>query len=214
MLSKPRVIHHVTLCVLSLATIALFYWAIDSDRSRFLFSMSTAYVALVLLGLSAVIGPIKLLMGQRSLPVSTYLRRDIGIWAGIIAIVHVFFGLQGHVGGKFWYYFLAPPSASYNFPLRLDWFGLASFLGLGAILIILLLLFLSNDKSISRYGIKRWKFMQRFSYFAILMTFLHTIIFLVTATRGFTYIAMFSTVGLSFFTFQALGYYTLSQKRK
>ena len=112
MLSKPRVIHHVTLSVLSLATIALFYWAIDSDRSRFLFSMSTAYVALGLLGLSAVIGPIKLLMSQRSLPVSIYLRRDIGIWAGIVAIVHVFFGLQGHVGGKFWYYFLAPPNAS------------------------------------------------------------------------------------------------------
>jgi sulfoxide reductase heme-binding subunit YedZ len=167
--------------------------------------MSTAYVALLLLGMTAVIGPVKLLLGL-PLHTSIYLRRDTGIWTGIIALAHVVFGLQGHVGGKFWYYFIAPPDASYNFPLRIDIFGITSYLGLGATFILIMLLALSNNWSIKRIGAHRWKSLQRLSYAAIGMTLLHNIIFLVVWERDLIFVAMFSLVTLGIVTFQVLGY--------
>jgi sulfoxide reductase heme-binding subunit YedZ len=210
--SSTRVYNHITLCPISIGLITLFYTQIDEERERFLWSMSTAYVALILLGVSAIIGPIKLLINNKSLPISIYLRRDIGIWAGIIALLHVFFGLQGHVGGKFWYYFIAPPEAKYSFPLRIDAFGLTSYLGLGATLIIIMLLYLSRDKAIKKFGVRKWKKLQRFSYIAICMTLLHNLILLIIANRNLGFIAIFSAVSLLIIVFQYLGYKKVLQK--
>ena len=124
-----------------------------------------------------------------------------------MALAHVVFGLQGHVGGKFWYYFIAPPNASYNFPLRIDIFGITSYLGLGAtLLLILLLLALSNNWSIRRFGAQRWKALQRLSYAAIVLTLLHNIIFLVVWKRELIFVAMFALVTLGILIFQTLGY--------
>ena len=203
--SSSRFFHHSVLCVFSIALIYIFYASIESNREIFRWSMSTAYTALILLGFTAVIGSIRVLIG-RPLPVSIYLRRDIGIWTGTIALAHVVFGLQGHVGGKFWYYFIAPPEASYNFPLRIDMFGITSYLGLGATVILILLLTLSNDWSIRRIGVHRWKRLQRLSYVAIGMSLLHNVIFLVRWDRDLIFVAIFALVTLSIFAFQILGY--------
>lgn len=205
MSSSSRFINHSALCVLSIVLVAILYVSIESEREIFRWSMSTAYVALILLGATAIIGPIKILL-ELPLQTSIYLRRDTGIWAGIIALVHVVFGLQGHVGGKFWYYFIAPPDATYNFPLRIDIFGITSYLGLGATLILILLLALSNNWSIKRYGAQRWKSLQRLSYTAIGMTLLHNIIFLVAWKRDLMFVAMFVLVTLAVIIFQVMGY--------
>lgn len=203
--SSSRFINHSILCAFSIALVAVLYISIESEREIFRWSMSTAYAALVLLGITAVIGPIKLLLGL-PLQTSIYLRRDTGIWTGIVALAHTVFGLQGHVGGKFWYYFIAPPDASYSFPLRIDIFGITSYLGLGATLILIMLLALSNNWSIKRIGAQRWKSLQRLSYAAIGITLLHNIIFLVVWKRDLMFVAMFSLVTLGIVTFQVLGY--------
>ena len=124
----------------------------------------------------------------------------------MMALAHVVFGLQGHVGGKFWYYFIAPPDASYNFPLRIDMFGITSYLGLGATLILILLLTLSNNWSMRRVGARRWKALQRFNYAAIVMILLHGVIFLVIAKRSLFFITIIGLVTVFIFTFQVLGY--------
>lgn len=201
---KPKAFS--VLCVLSIVLVAILYISIESEREIFRWSMSTAYTALILLGFTAVIGPIRVLIG-RPLPVSIYLRRDIGIWTGTIALAHVVFGLQGHVGGKFWYYFVAPPDAPYGFPLRIDNFGISNWMGLGATFILLLLLSLSNDWSIRRIGVHRWKMLQRLNYAAISMILLHNIIFLVLGNRHLAFYAIFALVTICIFTLQALGYH-------
>jgi hypothetical protein len=61
-------------------------------------SLGTSYVALVLLAASLVIGPFNLMV-KGSSPVSTYLRRDVGIFASLFALFHVILGLQVHFAG-------------------------------------------------------------------------------------------------------------------
>ena len=62
-------------------------------------------------------------------------------------------------------------------PLKLQntQFGFANFVGLGAALLFLMLLAISNDLSLRRLGTRRWKSLQRWTYAAVLLTLLHAI---------------------------------------
>lgn len=96
-------------------------------------SVGTGYLALVLLGLTLLIGPANLLLRRRN-PVSSYLRRDVGAWTAIISIVHVVVGLQVHGGGQLAgarAYFVAPDGG-----LLTNSFGLANWIGLAALVIV------------------------------------------------------------------------------
>lgn len=69
------------------------------------YSTATGYIALVLLGLTLLVGPANLLLRKRT-PLSSYLARDIGICAAIASVAHVVFGfLVKHVDGKILSYF-------------------------------------------------------------------------------------------------------------
>src|SRR5262245_40844369 len=105
---KRRVQRHISLAVASgLLMVIVFYLTRYLTRSGFIWfklSMASAYTALVLLGATLATGPWNVLRGRPN-PVSTDLRRDIGIWAGIVGLVHVAVGLQVHAGGDIWLYF-------------------------------------------------------------------------------------------------------------
>src|SRR5579864_3965703 len=105
-----------------------------SDR----LSKATAYAGFFYLAVTLVIGPLNVLRGVPN-PLSTYLRRDFGIIAGILALVHTFVGLQVHMRGDFIQYFVYRTPAGIG-TLRFDVFGIANHLGLIAALIVLVLL--------------------------------------------------------------------------
>ena len=97
--------HHLPLLLGSIVCI----WALYVTRpytdvlSRA--SFATGYPALVLLGATLLIGPLNLLR-HRPNPVSIDLRRDLGIWAGILAIVHTAIGQCVHLRGRPWLYYV------------------------------------------------------------------------------------------------------------
>jgi sulfoxide reductase heme-binding subunit YedZ len=103
-------------------------------------------------------------------PVSFDLRRDTGIWAGIMALAHAAFGLNVHLRGRMWLYFVQE-----DFNVRRDAFGFANYTGAAAVLIFALLLMLSNDWSLRRLGGKRWKSLQRWTYAAAALTVAHAL---------------------------------------
>ncbi|HET8655712.1 MAG TPA: hypothetical protein VFL93_09385, partial [Longimicrobiaceae bacterium] len=137
-------------------------------------SLASAYVALVLLGASLVIGPWNVLR-RRPNPVSSDLRRDVGIWAGIVGLFHFAIGLNVHLRGRPWLYFVYPADQPHALPVRHDLFGFANFTGFAAGLILALLLVLSNDRSLARLGTRRWKAFQRFNYYATALVVAHGI---------------------------------------
>ncbi len=197
-----RVTRHVVLFLASLVTAAVFYRLLDTDQLVWWLSMSSAYGSLVLLALSLMIGPWNMLRGRPN-PVSGYLRRDIGIWAGVLGIVHVIFGLQAHFGGRMWLYFL--PETPRVFPLRIDAFGLTNWAGLVATLILLLLLTLSNDASLRALGRARWKSLQRWNYAGAILVIAHGAVYQVLESRKLAYVAACVAIVLAALAMQVAG---------
>ena len=188
-----RTRRHLLLGVSSVvATIGLFFVVPGSTLGRV--SLATAYVGLALLAWTLFTGPFNILR-RRPNPVSTDLRRDVGIWAGILSIVHVVVGLQVHQGGNIWKYFFFSPQPHVR-DVRYDPFGLANYTGLVATLVVLLLLGLSNDVSLRRFGRYRWKALQRLNYAVFALVVAHGAVYQVIEKRRLVFVLVFAaTVG-------------------
>jgi len=106
------------------------------------YSTATGYVALVLLGLTLIIGPGHLVLRRRN-PVSSYFRRDVGIWTAGASAVHVIFSLLvKHGDGQVLGYFFESGDRS---RLLTNSFGLANWAGLAAVVIAAALTVISSD---------------------------------------------------------------------
>jgi sulfoxide reductase heme-binding subunit YedZ len=169
-----RILRHLALAGASvLLTLGIFLLLARKDPIHDV-SLASAYVALLLLGVSLSIGPWNVLR-RRPNPVSSDLRRDVGIWAGIVGLFHLGIGLAVHLRGRPWLYFVYPADQPHAVPVRHDLFGFANFTGLAAGLLLLLLLALSNDLSLARLGTRRWKALQRFNYYAAALVIAHSV---------------------------------------
>lgn len=200
-----RVTRHFVLFFASLLTAAAFYRFLDTDSLTWALSMASAYASLVLLALSLAIGPWNRLRGLPN-PTSGYFRRDVGIWAGVLGLFHVVVGLQVHMGGKFWLYFVPPEDARVVFPLRLDAFGLANHTGLGAALILLMLLVISNDASLRALGKRRWKSLQRWNYLGAALVVAHGIVYEILEKRTKGFVLAGAAIVLLALALQAAGF--------
>lgn len=137
-------------------------------------SFATAYPALGLMAAVLLIGPVKVLAGQR-VAVSMDLRRDVGIWAGITGVVHAGIGQCVHLRGKPWlYYVYDPVREKHLFPIRHDLFGLANYSGLIATFVLLALLATSNDVMLRKLGTPKWKQLQRWNYLCFGLSGIYT----------------------------------------
>jgi methionine sulfoxide reductase heme-binding subunit len=157
---------HVTLAAIAILITFLAYAATPPPDVRHRLSMATAYAGLIFLAALLWLGPWNVLR-RRANPTSFDLRRDVGIWAGIVAILHTVVGLTMHLRGKMWMYFFKRLH-----PLRLQdtQFGFANFTGLAAALLFLMLLAISNDLSLRTLKTRRWKSLQRWTYVAFVLT--------------------------------------------
>jgi sulfoxide reductase heme-binding subunit YedZ len=202
-----RVTRHIVLFLVSAATGAAFYLVFTSQDTAWRLSMATAYGSLVLLALSLMIGPWNKLRGLPN-PISGYLRRDIGIWAGILGIAHVLVGLQVHMA-KWWHYFVLPGTLRFT-----QWmsFGLANYVGLGATLVLLLLLCLSNDASLRALGPSRWKSLQRWNYAGAVLVVGHGIVYMVVEKRTLGIILVFAGIVLLALGMQIAGFRAVKKK--
>jgi sulfoxide reductase heme-binding subunit YedZ len=141
-------------------------------------SFSTAWPALLLLTLTLLIGPWRLLKGKTA-AISLDLRRDVGIWAGIIGLLHTGIGQCVHLRGRPWLYYVYEKTQEHLVPLRHDIFGLSNFSGLFAALILLAALATSNDASLRAMGNRPWKSLQRWNYACFALAVFHTFGYLV-----------------------------------
>ena len=165
-----RLRHHVALGAASCSAAALVFATVQSTDPVFRASMATAYVGLFLLAATLAFGPVAAFRGRRY-PVTTDIRRDVGIWAGVMAIAHVVIGLQVHLRGTMWEYFLH--SAGGTFLPRIDPFGAANYAGAVAALLLAILLATSNDASIRWLGAGTWQNVHRTVEWALILTLLH-----------------------------------------
>lgn len=168
-LKWQRVATHLLLAAFS--GLALWLTLLKPQPPNSAYALAFGYAALALIAVSLLIGPFKLLWLRRT-PVNLDLRRDVGIWAGIAGCLHVFFGLQVHMGGDIILYFVTPRWDGHK-PL-LNLFGLSNYVGLVATVVLVGLLLISNNLSLRWLKGPHWKFWQRFNYLLWPLTLLHT----------------------------------------
>jgi sulfoxide reductase heme-binding subunit YedZ len=144
----------------------------SSSQVMFRLSMATGYTSVALIGWALLIGPWRVRRG-RSAPVSTDLRRDVGIWGAVFGLAHVATGLFVHLGDPLKYFLYR--DAGHRLPVRYDLFGFANWTGLAATALLVLLLLISNDVSLRRLGSRRWKRWQRWTYWAGGLVVLHAL---------------------------------------
>jgi sulfoxide reductase heme-binding subunit YedZ len=205
---KHRVLHHhLALALVSAVLLFAVYLYVGrtSDDAVFIWSMATAYASMVLLVATLLTGPVNVLRGRRN-PVSTDIRRDIGIWAALLGLVHVVVGLQVHFRGKMWFYFVREVEKTNELVLRADLFGFANYTGLLATLLLVLLLALSNDVSLRILKATRWKSLQRWNYALFMLVVIHGIAYQVIETRGPSYVLLLAVLVVLTVVLQLAGY--------
>lgn len=165
---QRRTARHWSIAFATLASTALFWWLFSARRDLIShLSIATAYPALFLTGAAILLGPWNVIRGRAN-PVSFDLRRDLGIWAGIMALLHTGIGLNVHLRGRPWLYFV-----NEKHHIRAGMFGFGNYTGLVAALLFVMLLAISNDLSLIRLGARRWKALQRWTYVAVALTAAH-----------------------------------------
>ena len=162
--------HYIPFICLTIIT-GLIFFVFRGRRDTITFiAFASGYISLTILSVSLIIGPVNLMLKKKN-PVSTYLRRDISITGGILAVIHSVTGLFVHLRGKMWLYFFN--DADHGSTIRLDHFGLANYTGLFAVIVILLLLIISNDYLLKKLNTERWKKIQRLSYVMFCLIAVH-----------------------------------------
>ncbi len=197
--------HHLVLAIICSAVLIILYFSVRSDDVKFRWSLTTGYVGLGLLGATLITGALNVLRKRRN-PVSTDLRRDLGIWCGLISLIHVALGLQIHLGGNMLAYFFRGTAESVIFAPRFDLFGFANYVGLIAALVITLLLVLSNDISLRQLGSKRWKSLQKWNYAVVIFVILHSFAYQFIEKRQLPYLILFGVIVGTALIIQILGY--------
>lgn len=192
-LRRRVVFHHLPMAVAStLGVFALVALTPSHGRSFSLGRLTspTGDIALVLLGLTLLVGPANLLLRRRN-PPHNYLRRDLGTWAAIWSIIHVILAFQGHGGGAFSFvdFFFAGGR-----PLT-SRFGVGNWLGLVALVIVVGLLVISTDRYMRELKAPSWKSLQRLNYTLFVLAVAHALFYgaLRRMTSPFT-LVMFATV--------------------
>jgi sulfoxide reductase heme-binding subunit YedZ len=189
-----RARNHLALGLGTLGVAAVLFLGIDSPDARFRASMASAYVALALFTVTLAFGPVNALRGRRY-PVSTDIRRDFGIWSGLVAVGHVIIGLQVHIRGRMKEYFLDRIHGLW-LP-RPDLFGLANYTGLVAGLAFVALLVTSNDVSLRKLGTGRWVRLHALVVWTLVLTIVHGAAYQVIEKRNAGFIALFVALALA-----------------
>jgi sulfoxide reductase heme-binding subunit YedZ len=198
--------HHLPLAIGSaLGTLAV-RGLTTSEQAVFRWSMATGYVALALLVATLATGPLNVLRGRAN-PVSSDLRRDIGIWGGLLSVAHFVFGLQVHLKHR-WLYWLREGSL---LP-RTDFFGFANHTGLVATLIAVLLLVLSNDYYLRRLGTVRWKSLQRWNYALFALVIVHGAAYQLIEKRIAGFVVAFAGLSVCGIAIQAVGFWRVRSR--
>jgi sulfoxide reductase heme-binding subunit YedZ len=180
--------HHLPLVTLSAGVVAALYFTRPYKDALSRASFATAYPALALLALTLLIGPWNLLRKCAN-PVSSDLRRDVGIWAGILGLVHTAVGQCVHLRGRPWLYYVYGPKERHTFPVRHDLFGFSNYTGAVAVLLLVALLATSNDYSLRALGTRRWKQLQRWNYLVFACTAMHAFGYQAIETQHLPYVA-------------------------
>jgi methionine sulfoxide reductase heme-binding subunit len=196
-------IHYIPMLVVSIIFCFIFYVFRSQPLTTIPFiTYTSGYLSIFLIALSMLLGPVNLILKQKN-PISSYIRRDIGIFGGILGIVHSAVGLFMHFTGKPWLYFVK--EVEDGFSIRFGNFGLANYTGLLGVLILIFLLVISNDYFLVKYKAVKWKNLQRFTYLLFILVIAHSVFYRLNAEKEDLILYLYLPLFLVILIFQFIG---------
>ena len=167
------------LCVVIIAALGSYAFlesrAEWSDMHRW--NRAIGDMSLLLVALAMSIGPIARLWG--SFRVVVPWRRELGIYAVVLAIIHTFIILNAWIEWdliQLFGYQIHPVTG--NYVMTQHGLGLANSIGIVALFYAASLALTSNDWSQKKLGVMVWKFLQQGSYVYWMLIVIHTAYFL------------------------------------
>jgi sulfoxide reductase heme-binding subunit YedZ len=197
--------HHLPLSLASVSSVALLYFTRSYSDVLSRASFATAYPALVLLAVTLCIGPWNVL-GKRRNPVSSDLRRDVGIWAGILGVLHTVIGQNVHLRGRPWLYYVYEKTRQHTFPVRHDLFGFANYTGAVGTLFLIALLATSSDYALRSMGTPQWKKLQRWNYLLFALAAVHAFAYQLSEKQEFPFVLTVAACAVLTIALQAAGF--------
>src|SRR5665811_187654 len=196
-------IHYFPMLVVSIIFCLIFYvfWKPTLPTIPFI-TFTSGYLSIFLLAVSLLLGPVNLMLRRKN-PISTYIRRDIGVFGGILGVLHSVVGLFMHFTGKPWLYFVK--EVGDGFAMRFGNFGLANYTGLFGVLILILLLIISNDYFLGKLKAVKWKNLQRFTYPMFLLVIAHSVFYRLNADKEDLIMYLYLPMFLVVLVFQLVG---------
>jgi sulfoxide reductase heme-binding subunit YedZ len=141
-----------------------------SEDTHWRLSVATGSTAVLLLGTTLTIGPVRRIRSGRAGSVHIPWRRVVGVWTAISAWTHLIFGITIHADGwRIW----VPFTHLWQSQGKLRLLGAAMWVGLGAALLLAVLAATSNATSLRRLGPHRWKLLQRGAYVVAALIVVH-----------------------------------------
>lgn len=204
-MSRGRWRHHALLALISLAvtgSMELF----DPESARLdKISLASAYLCLVFMAAALSIGPWR---AVRAIPITKniYLRRDVGIWASLTGLIHLFVATELSMSQQYMELFVNVSTASLSDAMRADLFSWGSIVGFLVGIFVLILLVLSNDRILRIIGPKWWKRLQRLAYPAFALTVLHGFAFQALEARPAIAVGILILACIGVMTLQISGF--------
>jgi len=203
-------IHYLPMFALSVTFCIIFYlfWKPTLPIVPFI-TYTSGYLSICLLAVSLILGPINLMLKLKN-PISTNIRRDIGIFGGLLGLIHSVVGLFMHFTGRPWLYFVE--EVEKGFAIRKGNFGLANYTGLLGAFILILLLVISNDYFLRKLKAAKWKNLQRFTYLMFVLVIAHSIFYRLNADKVDLIIYLYLPMFLTILAFQLIGIWLKTRK--
>ena len=191
---RQRVTRHLALATCSLVVLlsAWFAGSVASAADRV--SIASAYLCLALLCAALLIGPARAIRtGQ---PVVNHLgRRDLGIWAAIIGVVHFALGMALSMNFDYMNAFVNEEGLTLTRELRYQLYSLGNISGFLVGVLFLVLLLLSSNQMLKWLGARWWKRLQRLSYVVLAATIFHGVNFQLLESRAWPLVALLCAAG-------------------
>lgn len=205
-----RITHHLALAGINGAALAAAMVSGPAEQWPDQVSIVTAYLCLGLLCAGLAIGPARAFRTGRP-SVNLYLRRDIGIWAALTGLAHLVIATALSMTPGYMETFVDNAGVPPSQVIRMELFTWSTIAGLVVGVLLLVLLGLSNDKSLRWVGPRWWKRLHRLSYLAFALTAAHGIAFQALESRTGALIAVVILASLVVLVLQITGSFSVRQ---
>ncbi len=199
-----RLQRHAFLAVASLAILFIAWFAGESSTALDRLSIVSAYLFLLSISFVLLMGPWHALRTGRA-TTNNLLRRDVAIWSAIAGLVHLVAGAMQSMTPVYLERFVRHADNLLATDIREPVFLWSTVIGFVVGALLILLLALSNNRSMVVVGQPWWKRLHRASYFVFGLTVLHGFGFQLLESRHWVGYALIGTISLVVCLAQVLG---------